>query len=97
MSSLLIAPQHERNISEHGVAYVIESVAYDSMKVTHLCNYHPDSRVYCKNCEWETTVSELPHPDTDNSVVQPDMCPDCVKRGELGFVRSTPKAAKEQL
>ena len=91
MSELTIAPQHERNITELGQAYVVEGVAYDPLQMTSLHNYDADSRVYCKSCEWETTVSELPE---DSGHIQPDMCPDCAKKDDLGFVRSVPKDAK---
>jgi len=89
MSDLIYAPQHERNISELGQAYIIEGVAYDPLKMSFLCNYDDDVRVFCKSCEWETTVKELPE---DSGRVQPDMCPECAKNDELGFVRSRPES-----
>jgi len=87
MSEYTIAPQHKRNIDELGQAYIIEDVAYDPLQVSFLCNYDDKAPVYCKSCEWETTVGELPE---DSGTVQPDMCPDCAKDGKLGFVRSEP-------
>ena len=91
MNELIIAPQQKRNIEELGQAYILEGVAYDPIKVTSLHNYDEESRVYCKTCEWETTVGELPE---DSGRIQPDMCPDCIKREEIGFIRSVPKGAR---
>lgn len=84
MSDLIYAPQHEPTITELGEAYIIEGVAYSPLKMTFKINAREDRRVYCKSCEWETNVGELPK---DSGRVQPDMCPDCAKNGELGFVR----------
>jgi len=92
MDKITVAPQQKRNIEELGQAYILEGVAYDPIKITSLHNYNKQSRVYCKSCDWETTVGELPE---DNGRIQPDMCPDCVKKGEMGFIRSTPKSPKE--
>ena len=87
------APQHRRTIIELGEAYVIEDVLYSAIKCTYLCNYDDSVRVYCETCDWETTVGELPE---DSGTVQPDMCPACVKRGEIGWVRSTPLNARPE-
>ena len=86
LSEYTIAPQHAMDLAELD-PYVIEGVAYSPLKMTFLCNYNGDRRVYCKSCDWETTVGELPE---DSGRVQPDMCPDCAKNDELGFVRHEP-------
>ena len=79
------APQHDMDVEELE-PYIIEGVGYSPLKMTYLSSSHDeDLIVYCKSCEWETTVGELPE---DSGYVQPDMCPDCAKRDELGFVRS---------
>lgn len=85
---IIHAPQHKRQIDEIGEAYIIEGVTYSPLKPTFLCGYDTDTRVHCDSCQWQTTVGELPK---DSGRVQPDMCPDCAKRGELGFVRSRPE------
>lgn len=84
----IIAPQHELDL-ETLEPYVIEGVAYSPNKMTYLINADEDRRVYCKSCEWDTTVGELPD---DAGRVQPDLCPRCAKAGNLGFVRTEPPA-----
>lgn len=83
MTEPIIAPQHEPDL-EVLEPYVIEGVAYSPLKMTYLVNYDDDLELRCNECDWTTTVGELP---TDSGVVQPDMCPDCAKAGELGFVQ----------
>lgn len=81
----VIAPQHEVDLEVTGLEpRIIEGVAYSPLKMTFLCNHDDDVRVFCKSCDWGTTVGELPE---DGGRVQPDMCPACAKNGEIGFVR----------
>jgi len=91
MDTLIYAPQHKRQIDELGEAHIIEGVAYSPLKCSYLSHYDESAPVYCKSCDWETTVEELPE---DSGRVQPDMCPECAKNDELGFVRSQPTNPK---
>lgn len=77
-----IAPQHGQDLAELD-PYIIEGVAYSPLKMTSLHNYDKDLELRCDSCEWTTTVGELPD---DDGKIQPDMCPDCAKDGEMGFV-----------
>jgi NAD-dependent SIR2 family protein deacetylase len=53
--------------------------------MTFLSKSHDESlELRCDSCAWTTTVGDLPE---DAGYVQPDLCPDCAKAGELGFVR----------
>lgn len=80
----VIAPQHDNDLQELE-PYVIEGVKYSPLKMTFLCNYDDESlEARCDSCEWTTTIGELPE---DSGYVLPDLCPDCAKRDELGFVR----------
>lgn len=81
--SLVIAPQHENDLEELE-PYIIEGVKYSPLKMTFLCNYDESLELRCNSCDWTTTVGQLPE---DSGRVQPDLCPDCAKRDELGFVR----------
>jgi hypothetical protein len=84
LSEYTIAPQHGTDLSELE-PYIIEGVAYSPLKMTFLSSSHDETlELRCDTCEWTTTVGELPR---DSGYVQPDMCPDCAKNGELGFVR----------
>lgn len=83
-SPQITAPYHDQDLEDTD-PYVIEEVAYSPLKVRFLCNYDGDVVVFCKRCDWETAVETLPE---DNGRVQPDMCPDCAKDGEIGFVRN---------
>jgi hypothetical protein len=80
---MTVAPQHERGLEELD-PYVIEGVKYSPLKMTFLCNYDKSLEVRCNECTWSTTVGQLPE---DSGRVMPDMCPDCVKNDQLGFVR----------
>lgn len=82
------APQHEMDLQELD-PYIIEGVEYSPLKMTYLCNYDESIELRCDSCDWTTTVGELPK---DSGRVQPDLCPDCAKTGELGFVRSASPA-----
>jgi len=82
---LVTAPQHELDLEELE-PYVIEEVAYSPLKVTFLSSgYEDDIAVVCGSCDWETTVGDLP--EDAGGAVQPDMCPACAKRNEIGHVR----------
>lgn len=83
LSEYTIAPQHGLDLAELD-PYIIEGVAYSPLKMSHLYNHDESLELRCNSCEWTTTVGELPE---DSGRVQPDMCPDCAKKGELGFVR----------
>jgi hypothetical protein len=84
LSEYTIAPQHALDLKEVD-PYIIEGVAYSPLKVTHKSSSHDESLIVCcNNCEWQTTIGQLPK---DGMYVQPDMCPDCAKKQELGFVR----------
>jgi hypothetical protein len=83
LSQYTIAPQHGVDLAELD-PYIIEGVAYSPLKMTFLSNYDESLELRCDSCEWTTTVGELPE---DSGRVQPDMCPDCAKEGQLGFVR----------
>jgi hypothetical protein len=84
LSEYTIAPQHGTDLSELD-PYIIEGVAYSPLKMTFKSSSHDESlELRCDSCEWTTTVGELPQ---DSGYVQPDMCPDCAKEDELGFVR----------
>jgi len=85
-----IAPQHSTDLAECD-PYIIEGVAYSPLKVRSLHNYATDLKLCCDTCEWTTTVGELPE---DSGRVQPDMCPDCAKEGQIGFVRCQSPADK---
>ena len=88
-----IAPQHGHDLEEVK-PYIIEGVAYSPLKMTYLHNYDDDRRVFCESCGWETTVGDLPE---DNGRVRPDLCPDCTKKGKMGFVRTAdPNSPKIQ-
>ena len=90
----IVAPQHEIDL-ERLEPYVIEGVEYSPLKMTFCCGYDDDVRVYCKSCEWETVLGDLPQ---DAGYVVPDLCPDCAKNNELGFVRhDSPKNAKPEV
>jgi len=81
---MTIAPQHENDLEELE-PYVIEGVKYSPLKMTYKSKSHNESlELRCDSCEWTTTIGKLPN---DKGYVQPDMCPDCAKRGALGFVR----------
>lgn len=82
-ATLTIAPQHGVDLIELD-PYIIEGVAYSPLKVHSLHNYGESLELRCDSCEWTATVGELPE---DSGRIQPDMCPDCAKVGELGFVR----------
>lgn len=86
----VIAPGHEPDLDVLD-PYVIEGVAYSPLKMTFLHNYDPESPVWCKSCDWERSAGDLPE---DAGRVQPDCCPACAKRGELGWVRSQPLGTK---
>jgi len=84
LQEYVIAPQHGRDLAVLD-PYIIEGVAYSPNKMTYLCGAYDDTQeVYCNRCGWETTAGELPY---DSGYVQPDLCPECAKEGELGFVR----------
>lgn len=84
MTDTVIAPQHEHDLTELE-PYIIEGVGYSPLKMTYKSSSHDESlELRCDSCEWTTTVGELPK---DTGYVQPDMCPDCAKNNELGFVR----------
>jgi len=84
LSEYTIAPQHGTNLAELE-PYIIEGVAYSPLKMTFLSSSYDESlELRCDSCEWTTTVGDLPQ---DSGYVQPDVCPDCAKVGELGFVR----------
>jgi hypothetical protein len=84
LSEYTIAPQHGTNLAELE-PYIIEGVAYSPLKMTFLSSSYDESlELRCDSCEWTTTVGDLPQ---DLGYVQPDVCPDCAKVGELGFVR----------
>lgn len=85
LSQYTIAPQHAPDLAELD-PYVIENVAYSPLKMSFLSpSYAEDIGVYCDSCNWSTTVGELPQ---DTGYVQPDMCPECAKSGEIGHIRS---------
>ena len=92
MKSLVVAPQHSNTIASLGEAFVIEGVAYSPLKMTFMHNCSGDRKVYCESCEWHTTAADLPE---RSGVVKPDMCPECAKSGEIGFVRSRITHAQE--
>ena len=84
LSEYTIAPQHAMDLSELD-PYIIEGGAYSPLKMTFMSSSHDESlELRCDSCEWTTTAGELPQ---DSGYVQPDMCPDCAKNGDLGFVR----------
>lgn len=83
LSEYTIAPQHAMDLTELE-PYIIEGVAYSPLKMIYLCNYDESLELRCESCEWTAVVGDLPE---DSGRVQPDMCPDCAKAGELGFVR----------
>lgn len=79
-----VAPQHGPDL-ESLEPYIIEGVAYSPLKMVFKSSGHDEGlELRCNSCEWTTTIGELPQ---DSGYVQPDMCPDCAKEGELGFVR----------
>lgn len=80
----ITAPQHEEDLEELD-PYVIEGVRYSPLKMTYLMNYEDSLELRCNSCEWTITVGELPE---DSGYVQPDVCPECVKNDDLGFVRT---------
>lgn len=84
------APTHDKHLEEVE-PYIIEDVAYSPLKVSYLMNYDDDIEVHCDSCSWQTTVGQLPE---DSGTIQPDICPSCAKRDELGFVRSESPADK---
>lgn len=84
LSEYVIAPQHSMDLAVLD-PHVIEGVAYSPNKCCYLINYPDDAVVYCKTCDWESSVSKLPY---ESGAVQPDMCPDCAKDGQIGHVRS---------
>jgi hypothetical protein len=89
----IVAPQHEIDL-ERLEPYVIEGVEYSPLKIIFYCGYDDGVRVYCKSCEWETVLGDLPQ---DSGYVVPDLCPDCAKNDELGFVaHDPPKNAKPE-
>ncbi len=89
MKAETIAPQHKNDLTEVE-AYIIEGVKYSPLKMTYLSTNRDESlEVRCDSCDWETTVGDLPE---DCGYVQPDVCPNCAKRNELGFVRSASPA-----
>jgi len=84
LSEYTIAPQHSMDLAELD-PYIIEGVAYSPNKMTFLSSSYDESlELRCNSCGWTTTVGELPE---DAGYVQPDVCPDCAKVNELGFVR----------
>jgi hypothetical protein len=84
LSEYTIAPQHSTDLAQLD-PYIIEGVAYSPLKMTFLSSsYDEGLELRCDSCEWTTTVGDLPQ---DSGYIQPDMCPDCAKKGELGFVR----------
>lgn len=86
LDEYVIAPQHGHDLVVLD-PYIIEGVAYSPNKMTYKCNYDEgdlDLELRCDSCDWTTTLGELPE---DAGRVQPDLCPDCAKRSELGFVR----------
>lgn len=88
-----VAPQHGPDLSNI-TGYKIEGVLYSPLKVTSLHNYDDKHRIYCRDCDWETTVGELPK---DAGRVMPDMCPDCAKDNELSFVDKDPVEGAEHV
>lgn len=80
----VIAPYHDHDLEELD-PYVIEGVAYSPLKIASLHNYDDSLELRCDSCDWTTTVGELPE---DAGRIEPDMCPDCAKDGDLGFVRT---------
>jgi hypothetical protein len=85
MTDTIIAPQHDTDLQELE-PYIIEDVAYSPLKMTYKSSSHDESlELRCDSCDWTSTVGELPK--KGSSYVQPDMCPDCAKSNELGFVR----------
>lgn len=84
LSDYTIAPQHATDLATLE-PYIIEGVAYSPLKTTSLHNYDTSLKVRCNSCEWETTVGQLPE---DAGRIQPDMCPDCAKRGEIGHLKT---------
>jgi len=91
LSEYTVAPQHGTDLAELD-PYIIEEVAYSPLKMVFKSSSHDEAlELRCDSCEWTTTVGELPQ---DSGYVQPDMCPDCAKEGELGFVRCESPAEK---
>lgn len=84
MSDNITAPQHGHDLKELD-PYVIEGVKYSPLKMTFLFNHEESLEVRCDSCKWSTTVGDLPE---DSGCAQPDVCPECAKNGELGFVRT---------
>lgn len=83
-----IAPQHSADLSEVD-PHVHERVAYSPLKCTYLSQSYDESLlVVCDSCDWTCEVGELPE-DTDGGggYIQPDMCPACAKRGDIGHLR----------
>jgi len=65
--------------------HIIEGVAYSPLKVSFkLGDYDESLELRCDSCRWTTTVGDLPQ---ETGYVCPDLCPDCAKQGDLGFVR----------
>lgn len=86
--TVITAPQHQPDLDsldDDGV--VIEGVRYSPLKIIHLSSGYDDATpVFCEVCDWTTTVGDLPTSD-HGGTIQPDVCPDCAKDGDLGFVR----------
>jgi hypothetical protein len=84
MTDYTVAPHHDKDLSKLE-PYIIEGVAYSPLKMTfHSSNHDESLEVRCDSCEWATALGKLPK---NLGYVEPDLCPDCAKNGELGFVR----------
>lgn len=94
LSKCVIAPHHANDLSEVE-PIILEGVAYSPLKCAYKSSSHDESlEVRCNECEWTTTVGDLPRgtgfddEETEtSSYVQPNMCPACAKRGDIGFLR----------
>jgi len=85
LAEYTIAPQHSTDLAEVD-PYIFQGVAYSPLKCAFLSPGRDEGLfVVCDSCEWYCTVGDLPE---DTGYVQPDLCPACAERGELGFIRS---------